>query len=221
MNTAIKVLIVDDHSIVREGLKRIIELEENMEIIGEADDANSAIANISKKMPDIMIVDISLGESTGGIDLIKAVHDRFPSVRILVLSIHDESIFAERALRSGALGYITKNNSYDEIMKAVRTVMSGTLYLQSDASLRIVDKLVHGSTNSGGINIDQLSDRELEIFRLIGQGFGTGEIAHKLNIGVNTVQTHKRHIKEKMVFRNSNELVKSAVQWVHSMQQFS
>ena len=211
-----KVFIVDDHSIVRQGLKQIIDLEDDMVIVGEAENINSAIQSISSLVPDLVIIDISLDGDASGIDLVKAIKDRFANIKTLVLSMHDESLYAERAIRAGARGYIMKKKAYSDIINAIRTVLDGNLYLSSDVSVRIIDKLVHGASDSSGLPTDQLSDRELEIFQLIGNGFSTSEIAEKLNISINTVQSHKRHLKEKMAFKNSTELMKHAVQWVQS-----
>ena len=214
MQNEIKIIIVEDHPIVRKGLKMIIEKEKDIKICAETSNANDAIRIINDVKPDIAIVDISLEGNVNGIELTKSIKDRYPSVVVLVLSMYDESLYAERAIRAGASGYVMKKEADENIVSALRTVMEGELYLGEKMSRDIVHKLLHGKPSDEKEPENILTDRELEIFMLIGNGVSAKEIASRLNLSLNTVETHRRHIKEKMNFRDLNELVKFAVQWV-------
>lgn len=212
----IKIVIIDDHPIVRQGMKKIIEIEEDLKVIGEARGAHDAIPLFDGLKPDIAIVDISLEGEVNGIDLVKAVRERYSKVYTLVLSMYSETIYAERAIRAGARGYVTKKEAPSNIVDALRTVQKGELYLNNLISGRIIDKLIHGSSVVIDTPIDALSDRELEVYQLIGNGFGTGEIAKKLNLSVNTIESHRKKIKDKLRIKSGTALVKNAVQWVIS-----
>ena len=212
----IKIVIIDDHPIVRQGMKKIIEIEEDLKVIGEARGANDAIPLFDELKPDIAIVDISLEGEINGIDLVKAIRERYSKVYTLVLSMYSETIYAERAIRAGARGYVTKKEAPSNIVDALRTVQKGELYLNNLISGRIIDKLIHGSSVVIDTPIDALSDRELEVYQLIGNGFGTGEIAKKLNLSVNTIESHRKKIKDKLRIKSGTALVKNAVQWVIS-----
>jgi DNA-binding NarL/FixJ family response regulator len=211
----IQIMIVDDHPIVRQGLRMIIEREEDFSICAEASNANEAIRIIGDCDPDVVIVDISLDGSTNGIELVRAIKDRYPGVLSLVLSMYDESLYAERAIRAGASGYVMKKEADNNIIEAIRLILKGDLYLSDDISKSIVKKLLHISSDQELSPESVLTDRELEIFMMIGNGIGTKEIARRLNLSLNTIETHRRHIKEKMQFKDLNELVKYAVQWVY------
>ncbi|MCP4138158.1 MAG: response regulator transcription factor [bacterium] len=212
----IKILIVDDHPLVRQGMKKIIEKEDDMQVCGETNEANEAISLISKLEPHCVIADISLDGETNGIDLVKAVRERFTNTISLVLSMHDESVYAERAIRAGARGYVTKKEAPSKVVEAIRTIVKGNLFLSSKVSGKIIDKLIHGSADVIGTPVDKLSDREFEVFQLIGNGFGTGEIAKKLNLSVNTIESHRKKIKEKLGIESGSQLIKDAVQWTIS-----
>ncbi len=211
----VQIMIVDDHPIVRQGLRMIIEREEDFKICAEASNANEAIRIIGDCDPDVVIVDISLDGSTNGIELVRAIKDRYPGVLSLVLSMYDESLYAERAIRAGASGYVMKKEADNNIIEAIRLILKGDLYLSDDISKSIVKKLLHISSDQELSPESVLTDRELEIFMMIGNGIGTKEIARRLNLSLNTIETHRRHIKEKMQFKDLNELVKYAVQWVY------
>lgn len=213
-NEKIKIMIVDDHPLLRQGLKLIIEREKDFSVCAEASNANDAIKIISEKKPDIVIADISLEGNVNGIELVKAVKDRFPKALSLVLSLYDETLYAERAVRAGASGYIMKKEADVNIVKAIRTALTGELYLSDKVSKSIVRKLLQKPVDGQSEPEDILTDRELEIYMMIGSGISVREIAKKLNISLNTVETHRRHIKEKMQVKDLNELVKYAVQWV-------
>ena len=213
--TKTKVLIVDDHPIVRQGLRGFINREADLEVCGEADDAPAALAAIRKLQPDIAIVDISLKE-TSGLELIKDIKTQYPDIVVLVLSMHDESLYAERVLRAGARGYITKQQATDHIIMAIRTVLAGEVYLSDRMKQRIMGKLVGERRDVGAKAMDRLSDRELEVFELIGRGHSTRQIAEKLYLSVKTIETYRQHIKEKLHLADAAELLQHAIQWVIS-----
>ncbi|HPV41384.1 MAG TPA: response regulator transcription factor [Spirochaetota bacterium] len=214
----IKIMIVDDHPLVRQGMKKVIEREQDLTVISEAGSAEEAIRNISQEEPDLAIVDISLESEVSGIDLIKALRDRYARIKTLVLSMHDENVYAERALKAGARGYVAKKEAPAVIIEAIRVVMKGELYLSSRISMKIIDRLFQGKEGGAESMPEVLSDRELEIFRMIGTGMSTGDIAKKLNISVNTIESHRKKIKDKLGIQKGSELVKAAVQWVSTQQ---
>jgi len=209
----IRVFVVDDHPIVRQGLRMIIEEEDNMDVCGESGNANDAIRLISDLEPDIVLVDISLEGTASGIDLVTSLKKRHPSIPALIISMHDDSLYAERSIMAGARGYVMKNQVEDVIITAINTVLSGELYLKQNTSLKIVSRLLHGSGEEKQTSVDGLTDREFDIFRLLGQGLGTRKIANKLNISVNTVETHRRNIKKKLELTDSDELIMYAIRW--------
>lgn len=211
----IQIMIIDDHPIVRQGLKMILEREEDFSICAEASNASEAIRVIGDRNPDVVIVDISLDGTTNGIELVKGIKERYPGILSLVLSMYDESLYAERAIRAGASGYVMKKEADNNIISAIRLILKGDLYLSDDISKSIVKKLLHVSSDQELSPESVLTDRELEIFMMIGNGIGTREISRRLNLSLNTIETHRRHIKEKMQFKDLNELVKYAVQWVY------
>jgi len=209
----VSIMIVDDHPIVRKGLRMIIERRKDFSIVAEASSANEAIRIIGEKEPDVVIADISLEGNVNGLELVKAIRERYPGVTPLVLSMYDESLYAERAIRAGARGYVMKKEADETIITAIETVLSGELYLSERSSKNIVDKLLAARESAELLPENVLSDRELEIFMMIGNGISAKEIARTLNLSLNTVETHRRHIREKMRFSDLNELVKAAVQW--------
>jgi len=212
-NRTVRIVIVDDHPIVRQGLKELIERDKDILVCDDVGDTKSAIRAIAKHEPDLALVDISLNGTSSGIDLVRAIRERYPKIKTLVLSMHDESIYAERAIRAGARGYIMKKEATRNIIQAIRKVMEGDIYLSEEMSGRIIDKLLHAGPEDVDTHIEKLSNKQLEVFRLIGRGFKTGVIAKKLNISVNTVESHRRYIKEKLGLKSSAELTRLAVQW--------
>jgi DNA-binding NarL/FixJ family response regulator len=216
---SLKIILVDDHPLVRQGLKKVIEIERDLAVIHEAGNAEDAMRLISQEEPDLAIVDISLEGEANGLDLIKALRERYGAVKTLVLSMHNENIYAERALRAGARGYIAKKEAPSAIITAIRTVMGGELYLGNRLSMKIIDRLFQGKDPAGESITEVLSDRELEIFQMIGGGKGTGDIARTLNVSVNTIESHRKKIKEKLGIDRGSELVKAAVQWVMSQKE--
>ena len=206
-----KVFLVDDHPIVRQGLALFIEREPDLMVCGEAEDANSALQAIRDAAPDFVILDISLN-GPDGLELLKTLRMRYPNLPALVLSMHDESVYAERALRAGANGYIMKQEAADKVITAIRHILGGDVYLSDRLTKRMLQQFVNGSISPRD-PLAKLSDRELEVFRLIGAGHGTRQIADELHVSAKTVESYQAHIKEKLALRNARELVQHAVEW--------
>jgi DNA-binding NarL/FixJ family response regulator len=209
------VLIVDDHPVVRQGLAQLINQEKDLEVRGYAEDAFQAMQAIKDVRPDMVIVDISL-KDTSGMDLIKDVKIQYPNLPILILSMHDESLYAERALRAGAKGYIMKHEATEQVITAIRRVLAGQIYVSDTMAAKMVTKLATGAAQPSASPVESLSDRELEVFRLIGEGHKTRDVADKLHLSVKTIETYRAHIKEKLGFKDGNELFRFAVEWVNS-----
>jgi DNA-binding NarL/FixJ family response regulator len=206
-----KILIVDDHPIVRRGLAELIALEPDLEVSGESADMAEALNQIETNPPDAAIIDISL-KSGHGLELIERVKAKHADVKMLVSSMHDELLFAERSLRAGALGYIPKHEPTDTLLDALRKVLRGEIYLTSRMSNRLMLNFTGKPANTDPIKT--LSNRELEVFEMIGQGLTTQQIAGKLKLSAKTVETHREKIKGKLDLKNSAELNRRAVQWV-------
>jgi len=212
-----KVLLVDDHPLVREWLATLINEQPDLHVCGEASNAPRAFEFIGTARPDIVIVDISL-EDGSGIELIKNIKASHPGVAMIVLSMHDESLYAERALRAGARGCIMKREATKKILQAIRAVLEGKLYVSDKITDLMAERFVEGRPNSSGSPAEQLSDRELEIFQLLGHGRSTRQIADHLHIGFKTVQTYSARIKEKLKLDNATQLLHEAIRW-HENQQ--
>ena len=202
-----RIPIVDDHPLMREGLVKLLSLE----VVGQYEEAPAAFAATAQLQPDVVLVDLSL-KGSSGLDLIKNIKARHPQMLVLVLSMHEESLYAERVLRAGACGYVMKQEATEKVLNAIRHVLNGGIYLSEKMSARLMHQLVGGRPPSGGSAYERLSDRELEIFSLIGQGRGTRQIAEQLHLSVKTVESHRAHIKEKLDLSNATELVHRAVQ---------
>ncbi len=213
-----KILVVDDHPMIREGLVRLVDDEQDLAICGQADDAPEALKAISETKPDVVVVDISLKNSSG-IELMKSIKAQYPKLPVLILSMHNEALYAERALRAGAMGYIMKQEASEKLLAAIRHVLVGQIYVSDKVSKRLIRKLARGKTDMVASPIDSLSDRELEVFHLIGQGYGTSQIAEKLYLSIKTIETYRTHIKEKLNLANSRELLQYAIQWVSSQKE--
>jgi DNA-binding NarL/FixJ family response regulator len=212
---AIRVLIVDDHPLLRKGVGQLIDQEKDLVVVGEAEDANKAMTAIENTRPDVALIDITLAGASG-IELLKNVKARFPKLKMLVLSMHDESVYAHRALRAGASGYIMKQEGTDRVLTALRKVSKGEVYLSERLGNRLLHSLVNGRASLTTSPVEMLSDRELEVFSLIGQGHGTRPIAEKLHLSIKTIESHRAHIKEKLNLQSATELVHRAIQWVQS-----
>lgn len=209
----VKILIVDDHPAVREALAGRIAQYDDLEICGEAEDIAEALQLAAEQNPDIIITDITLKEGDG-IGLIKRLKARDARARILVWSMHSENLYAERALRAGALGYISKEQATQEIIDAIRQVLAGKMYLSQEMRERLIRRTIDGARSLDQSPMEALTDRELEVFRLIGQGVKGQEIADRLHVSIKTVETHRDRIKKKLELKDSTDLICRAVQWV-------
>lgn len=209
-----RVLVVDDHPLFRRGVVQLLTDEADLEVRGEASNSQEALGQLRRQTFDLAVVDIGLDGSTNGIELTKAIRAEKPALPILVLSMHDETIFAERALRAGARGYVMKREALDNFIKAVRTVLRGEIFISENMSKRMIFAHLHGGGEASSA-VDRLTDRELEILQMLGEGHELGEIAKELHISPKTVEAHRAHIKEKLDFKNSREVARFAVTWVN------
>jgi DNA-binding NarL/FixJ family response regulator len=203
---------VDDHPIVRQGLALMLNREADLVVCGEAEDANGAMLVMTSAHPDVLILDISLN-GPDGLDLLKTIRTTHPTLPVLILSMHDESIYAERALRAGANGYIMKQEATEKVLVAVRRILTGEIYVSDRVANKLLKHYITGSGSLRNSSIADLSDRELEVFRLIGEGHSTRQIAEELHISVKTVESYQAHIKEKLSLRSARELMQHAIQW--------
>src|SRR5271169_4673750 len=207
-----RVLLVDDHPIVRQGLALLIEREADLSVCGEADGAHSAFHAIETLRPDIVLLDISLN-GPDGLDVLKEIRMKSGSLPVLILSMHDESIYAERAMRAGANGYIMKQEATEKVLVAIRRILRGDVYLSDRVSSKMLQQYVRGGAHTKSSPLLNLTDRELEVFRLIGEGRATRKIADELHLSVKTVETYQSHLKEKLALRSGRELIQHAIQW--------
>lgn len=214
MKPKTRVLLVDDHAILRQGLVRLINHEADMTVCGEAEDAAKAFSAVETLKPDIVVVDISL-KGSNGIELIKNLKARHADLPMLVLSMHDECLYAERALRAGSLGYIMKEEAIEQVLVAIRRVLAGEIFLSEKMKSRMLQTMAHGKGKVVTSPIEQLTDRELEVFRLIGEGHSTRQIAGELHLSIRTVEAYREYIKAKLNLKNATELVQHAFHWVH------
>ncbi len=212
-----RILIVDDHPLICRGLTQLIDGEEGLEVCGTADDINAAMELLAAKKPHAIIVDISL-KSSSGLELIKAVAARYPGLPMVVYSMHDESVFAERALRAGAKGYVMKDQPPEVLIGALRKVLEGNIWFSDSVLTRIVGKIASSAPATSDQAIQRLTDRELQIFELIGQEYKSVGIAKKLTISVKTVEAHRDNIRKKLGIDDAMELRRIAMEWFHRMQ---
>ncbi len=210
-----RLFIVDDHPMLRQGLAQLINNEPDLIVCGEAEDAARALDAINALKPDLALVDISL-TGRNGLELIKDIQAMHPGLPVLVLSMHDESLYAERVLRAGGRGYIMKQEGGKKLMQAIRLVLSGQVYVSEKMSARILEIFSGHRARTGTSPIEQLTDREFEVFQMIGQGRGTRQIAEALHLSVKTVEVHRLHIKDKLSIADAPSLVRHAVRWVES-----
>lgn len=209
-----KIVIVDDHPILRDGIAQLVSGQDDLVVSGQMGDAAEAMAEIPKLKPDLAIIDIFL-EGSNGIELTKSLHSRYPVLKILILSMHDEAMYAERALRAGASGYVMKQEASRTILTAIRTVLNGDRYVSSRVSSLLVDQLIGGGKkDEEKISAERLSDRELEIFELFGRGLSRTAIAKKLHLSVKTVESHRANIKTKLNLQDSTDLMHKAMLWL-------
>jgi DNA-binding NarL/FixJ family response regulator len=216
MPPKIKILLVDDHPLVREWLANLINEEPDLEVCGQTGDARDALGLIGTLSPRIAVVDISL-EGGSGLELIKDIQAQHPQVDTLVLSMHDETLYAERAMRAGAAGYIMKREATSKVLAAIRTVVGGELFYSNAVNAMLAQKLVQGAA-AKPTAVEILSDRELEVFQLLGSGLSTRQISEQMNVSFKTVQAFCARIKEKLNLANINELIFHAVRWHESQQ---
>jgi DNA-binding NarL/FixJ family response regulator len=209
-----QILVVDDHPIVRHGLRQIIDQEQDLAVCGEAEDASTALEKLESSSPDMAVVDLSLGESDGLV-LIKEIQKRYSWMPILVVSMHDETLYAERVLRAGALGYVNKQEATEKMIPAIRSVLAGGIFVSEEVTERMLARRVKGDPIAGGSPLQLLSDRELQVFGLIGQGLTTRGIAERLGLSVKTIETYRAHIKSKLRLKHTTELLQHAFLWAH------
>ncbi len=206
------VFVVDDHPLLRQGLAMLINREPDLTVCGEAEEAMAAMKAIAKSRPDIVIADISLN-GPDGLDLLKNLRSLCPDLPVLILSMHDESIYAERALRARANGYIMKQEATDQVLVAVRRILDDKIYLSNRMANKLLQQYMSGRTAETDSRLAALSDRELEVFRLIGEGLGTRQIADVLHLSMKMVESYQAHLKEKLSLRTGRELMQHAIQW--------
>jgi DNA-binding NarL/FixJ family response regulator len=210
-----RILVVDDHPVFREGLLRTLQQDKQLQVVGEASGVSDALKVAGVTHPELVVVDLSLEEGSG-LDLIRMLREQSPKIKILMLSMHKESLHAERALRAGANGYIMKRESGKQLIEAIAKVLNGQTYVSETMQEHLLQKLSGPADTGSPLPQDLLSDRELEIFGLVGQGYGTRQIADHLHVSIKTVESHREHIRDKMHLANTFELVQRAIHWVHN-----
>jgi DNA-binding NarL/FixJ family response regulator len=211
----LRILLVDDHPMVRERLAAAIHEQADLVVCGEAEDRFTALELIEKTDPQLAIVDLTLKQSHG-LELIKDIRSRFPDLAILVVSMHDELLHAERVIRAGARGYITKQEATDKIMLAIRTVLGGDVYLSEKMAARIASGAIGSRRGVNTLPVARLSDRELRVFEMLGQGHNTRQIADDLHLDMRTIETYRARIKEKLDLKDANELLQHAIRWMQT-----
>lgn len=207
-----KIFIVDDHPLIRRGLSQLFGNEALLNVCGEAETMAECLQKLKKDLPDLVVVDINLPDGSG-LDLIKRIHAFAPRLPILVSSMHDERLLADRALQAGAMGYISKQEAPEHLINAVNKILSGKVYLSAEMTERLLMQGVSGSASVVATPMETLTNRELEVFEQIGEGNSTLQIADNLNISVKTIESHRAHIKEKLNLANSTELTREAMKW--------
>jgi len=219
LDSSHSIFIVDDHPLVREGLVNLIERQSGLSVCGEAEKSAEAFAAISRIKPDVAIVDLTLEGGGSGLELIKQLQSLDQPPKVLVFSIHDEALYGERAFRAGAQGYIMKSSAPQHIIEAINQLVQGKLYMSESFAMRMAGKYISARAVPGEPPVAQLSDREMEVFRMLGQGYETRYIAQKLNLSQKTVQVYCGRIKEKLSLANATELIREAVRWMESESQ--
>lgn len=207
-----RVLLVDDHAVVRFGISQLINSQPDLEVCGEEEDASRALTAVEKLKPDLVIADLSLKDSSG-LELIRNLKARHPGLPILVLSVHDESVYAEVAFRAGALGYLMKQEALDKVLEAVRRVLKGSVYVSDTMAVKLLQKQLQGPVRGQSAPEDLLSDREIEVFQLIGQWKSTRQIAQELHLSIKTIEYYREQIKRKLNLKSAAELTHHATTW--------
>jgi DNA-binding NarL/FixJ family response regulator len=208
-----RILLVDDHAVVRFGIAQLINRQNDMEVCGEEEDASRALTAITTIKPDLVIADISLKDSSG-LELMRNIKAQYPGLPVLVVSVHDESVYAEIAFRAGALGYLMKQEALEKILTAIRRVLSGAIYVSESLAAKMLQQQVRGQVPTNESPVKCLSDRELEVFQLIGQWKKTREIADELHLSVKTIEYYREQIKRKLSLKSAAELTQHATAWV-------
>jgi len=208
-------MLVDDHPLTRQGMRALLETDARFIACGEAVSAPDALEIAAKVAPDIAIVDISL-QSTNGIELTKALRAQIPGLRVLVVSMHDEDVYAERSLRAGAMGYLPKQEACDQLIVAINCILAGDVYVSNRVKGRMLQRMAQSRAESGQLPVEALSDRELEVLQHIGNGYGTREIAVLLGLSVKTIDSYREHLKQKLNLSTGSELIRYAIRWMRS-----
>jgi DNA-binding NarL/FixJ family response regulator len=208
-----RIILVDDHAVVRFGIGQLINKQPDLMVCGEAETAGKALDLVTETQPDLVIVDITLKESSG-LELLKNIRAQFPKIPVLVVSMHDESIHGEMAIRAGALGYIMKEEAMEKILVAIRRVLNGEVYVSDALATKLLHQNIHASRDEQVSPLERLSDRELEVLRLIGQWKGTRQIAGELHLSIKTIEYYREQIKKKLNLKDASELVRFAIYWV-------
>lgn len=212
-----RILILDDHPMTRYGLRQLINQEPDLVVCGEAESAPQALAVTASARPDLVLVDLTM-PGKGGLEFIKDLRAQYPAVPALVLTMHDESIYAERVLRAGARGYIMKNEGGEKVLEAIRQVLRGEVYVSKIMSSTLLDILTRRHASGREARPGTLTDREFEVFQLIGQGLSAQQIGRRLNLSVKTIETHRQHIKQKLKLQTGPALIRQAVRWAAAQQ---
>ena len=207
-----KVYLIDDHPLMVQGVSELINSQPDMEVVGSTGEWTIALKEIGQLKPDVVVLDITLA-NTNGVEVLKNLRVHYPDLKVLMLSMHDENLYAMRSMKAGAHGYLMKVSATDEVVKAVRQIMSGEIYLSENLAKRTMAQLVGRKKEAGASPLEDLSDRELEVFQMVGEGLTTRQIAEKLFLSVKTIETHKSHIKEKLNLENSTALTQHAIHW--------
>lgn len=210
-----RILVVDDHPIVRLGIRQMISAEPRLSICGEAESVNAALQLVKSSKPDLAIVDLSLQDGHG-LELIRAMHEVAPNLLVLVLSMHDETLFAERALRAGARGYIMKQEAIEGLVHAIERILAGRVYVSERMSQSILERISHKASAPAG-HLGNLTDRELEVFEMIGRGLSTATIADRLKVSVKTIETYRSNIKTKLDLKDGADLIRYATTWMETL----
>ncbi len=208
--TPTRILLVDDHPLIREGLAEVLQREQDLQVCGEVEDRIGALAAVESTRPDLVIVDLVLKKSSG-LELIKDLRARFPGILILVVSMQDEQVYAERAIRAGAAGYITKEQAADRVVEAVRQVLAGTVCVSQEVAAGLAAKLAGRPQTVAALHMDRLTDRELQVLELLGEGLGRHQIAERLHLDISTVETYRCRLKEKLQLKDAQEVLQYAI----------
>ena len=210
-----RILIVDDHPIFRMGMKELLNQEDDFTVCSVAKDFTSARRALREDQPDLAIIDISLAEENG-LDLVKEINVNYNGLPVLVLSLHDESVWAERAIRAGARGYVMKKEASESVISAIKNILNGKIHVSPDMMAHLLDKFQGNPSAQGAPTVDILTDRELEVFRLIGSGLSTREIAERMKLGIKTIGTYRDRIKQKLCIKSATELTRRGVLWIEN-----